>query len=1655
MRLQPQGDKIPLLIDSGASVNLLKKSVCPSELLKQLIRKDVTIKGITPIPMKVLGSCRVTYYLNEHPLIDDAYIIPDGETAIATSGILSRNFLQKNKIYLRGENDTVLFKGQLYDLMSYTDLGVLKQQRKTESDKSEEKSSDLSAFNYQSDSPKNTQVSKKKLITNIRDNGSMEYKDSTDTTPSPLIDIVLEDIPVVLKTNILLPSETSTQFNITLKQPLYGEYIFIPSKQNMTDWDLYAFMTTHSFNGDNIMIASICNFSTKDKILMKNIQIGYLVRNVPENIEKLFQSSEDALSHEVFSADFKISEILEDETDLSALQKRIPKDRDVSKMIEKGNMTDGQYRRLQRLVRQYKEIFWLPGDILSKTDKVTARIDTGDAPPVSVKPYRPPPALIPQMKTEIDDLLKQGIIVPSDNSPWNAPALLISKKKDGVTKARLVVDYRSINKLISPISVNFPDVFHSIIKSAGATYFSSLDLIKAFHQIPLHEDDIPKTSFACPFGTFSYTRLPFGLKTSPLIFQQLMDKVLTAKTDNFSSVFLDDLLVYTKGNSKDHLRKLEIVFSLLKEANLKLRIDKCEFFKTETKYLGFRINKKGYFPDHAKIEIVKAFPRPSTTTQVKSFLGLVGFFRKHDPLFAETAAPLTRLTSPKIRFKWTEECEKAFIELKRHICQQALLSFPKYGEEPFLVYCDASNQALGAVLAQKQDNEIVPISFTSRILSDTEKRYPTFRREILALIFAIKQFKYYLTNQHFKVFTDHKPLTYVLTSKNLKSVLERYALLLSEYSFEILYLPGSQNTAADAMSRLSVQDGKVDYLPDETGIPYKTYQEFLEYWQNKQKSVEIETVPTKAELRKMKQLKPRVEQATLKPINVSQETQEPKIEAFMDTQLDSEPCEQPQKSFPEIQALARFLHLKNKLDQLRQRVHEFDSTSSNETSQIALDEELTKILLDIDEVNTLQEPHLRMKRKDLVDLTYAVIQELEGKIDYTPTDRSIDLSPSTDSLPLPPNTDNEDTNVSEDLPYDPETPANFSEPNLTTESYDTCTSFVSNSDSNDMEIRCNISNITSSTGTTSLEDSLSTPQTIEEEKDEEDIDGLSFSRLETQENSKDISTGTQALNIISTMEKSIKLIGEKLQPTTTTLPFDFIPRSTILNAQKADQYCKDIISEFTKEGEKQGGKGFIIDDDQLLFKLNKRNRPVAYIPQSIESQLIKTFHESSFTGHAGLAKLIPLMQSSVYIKDLRKKATEILAQCIDCKQTKPFNKPIKAPMQLYTLPRAPMEEINMDLFGPIYTPNDPLNLKYALVIVDRFSHYVECFPIPDMTSFTILNTLLEKFIPAHGMPRKITTDRQSSLVSAEFIDFCTRLHIKHRPTTAYNPRSNGLAEAHVKKVKQIINTLAHDKPDIPWYSYLHFALIAIRNTVNMSTGRTPFEVLYGRPMRTPLISQLEYSKYKLDDEANIDFRLALFQNIWTEVGKHLQGYQEKYQKKQNENTRHYNFRQGQHVLLKTAQFNPDFSKIYQTKFQGLYKIIGLRTATATIQQVKDPTIIKTVHINRLRPMSINKNDTDEPVQDETTEEASTKRTKQHAPARPSTPRPTEITVDPEHESSSSGNSLIPTHKYNTRSKKNKTFTNLVNAVRKYFVKPATPTNSSSSSLASPQLSALD
>ncbi|KAF5778414.1 putative nucleotidyltransferase, Ribonuclease H [Helianthus annuus] len=446
---------------------------------------------------------------------------------------------------------------------------------------------------------------------------------------------------------------------------------------------------------------------------------------------------------------------------------------------------------IQQLLDEFSQVFQPPIGLppTRPQDHVISLLPNST--PVAVRPYRYPHFQKQEVERLVNDMLVQGIIRPS-SSPFSSPVLLV-RKKDGTW--RFCVDYRALNAITIPDRFPIPTIDELFDELHGAFYFSKLDLLSGYHQIRLQEGAIDKTAFRTHDGHYEFLVMPFGLTNAPSTFQRLMNDVFRPFLRRFVLVFFDDILIYSPTWS-DHLSHLRLVFQTLLDNKLVAKLAKCVFGQTTVGYLGHVISAQGIEVDPDKIKSIQNWPTPQTVKDVRSFLGLSGYYRRFIHHYASIAGPLSDLLK-KDQFVWTSLQEEAFCKLKTLLSTTPVLRLPDFSK-PFTVETDASGTGIGAILSQDKQ----PIAYYSLKLSPRMQAASAYQREMFAITQAIAKWRQYLLGRKFQIITDQQSL------KNLQDQViqtpdqQKWLGKLLGFDFDILYRPGKLNTAADALSRV-------------------------------------------------------------------------------------------------------------------------------------------------------------------------------------------------------------------------------------------------------------------------------------------------------------------------------------------------------------------------------------------------------------------------------------------------------------------------------------------------------------------------------------------------------------------------------------------------------------------------------------------------------------------------------------------------------------------------------------------------------------------------------------------------------------------------------------------------------------------------------------
>lgn len=630
-------------------------------------------------------------------------------------------------------------------------------------------------------------IPSKKLIM-----GTMSFN-FCEETPSFVNNVLKMEKDIFVKTNskIILEPNSQSLIKLTLSRPIVNskQILFTPIRNKLK----YHMNESVNIVEDDHIYTLISNNTNSNIIVNKGTKLGKVINIddkefVKPTENKVLQTNNLNLKE---IQELRKTEINESDFDLS-------------------HLNDADAKLIKQFLMRNSEVFSKSYSTLGSTNAVIPDFNLLHQFPIQTKPYPIPNIAKPFAKKEIDSLLKAGIIEHS-SSNYCFPILFVKKKPyvsdPKLQKFRMVIDYRLLNSVTETFKIclpNIKDILHSI---SGKKLYVSLDLKSAFFQLQLKEEDKAKLAFMCELGNFQPTRLPFGSKNSTSYFHILISKCLDDIKGPNVQYFLDDI-VLAANSIQEMLEILKNVFDRLKKFNLTLDPAKMQICKPEITYLGFNVNSDGFSPALENVNKIVNFPIPKNVKEIQTFLGMVNYFRHLIFNFAEIVKPLINLTKKNVKFIWSNDCQKA-IDL---ISEQLLLKPTLKNIDPnskFYIVTDASCNSLCGILMQKVNNQFVPIEFHSRQLNFSESKYPSIRRELLAIVDSVKYFHQHLYGKDFVIFTDAKALTFHIDLQKQPEIVSRWLMYLQEFNYKIEFIPGLKNPA-DYLTRVEVTDTVVN-----------------------------------------------------------------------------------------------------------------------------------------------------------------------------------------------------------------------------------------------------------------------------------------------------------------------------------------------------------------------------------------------------------------------------------------------------------------------------------------------------------------------------------------------------------------------------------------------------------------------------------------------------------------------------------------------------------------------------------------------------------------------------------------------------------------------------------------------------------------------------
>ena len=582
-------------------------------------------------------------------------------------------------------------------------------------------------------------------------------------------------IPVYNKSNIKIPGESEIVIPINGKFDVGSENIYFePNKES----NLSVVMSRSIFKKDQDPLINMINVNRGTIRIKKGTLLGYVLP-----------------CEEVLIVEEKNCEMV----GIDIVQEKV-------NTILKGcdNLNSENEEELRRILIRYESVFADNETDLGHFTSIKHKIDTGNVEPIKIPMRRVALNKQKEIDNQVDKMLAAGVIRPSLSS-WAAVPHLV-EKADG--SLRFVIDYRQLNRVTKKDVYPLPNMGDCVDALAGNKYFSKIDCISAYWQIPMCDEDAEKTAFRTRKGLFEFIRLPFGLTNSPGTYMRAMNLVLGELNWRVALAFLDDICILGK-SVEDHMKNIELVLSRFKEYGFKLKPKKCSFFKKKIEFLGREIGKQGITLTDESIEVIQNWRTPRNVKEVQAFVGLLNFHRSFIKNFSYLIKPLQEIVKSK-NYKWEKEQQEVFELMKKKLLSPEILSIPN-SEGEFRLDCDASNDCIGAELLQRQKGRWRVISYGSYALTPEQRKYCTTRKELLAIVRFVEQYRHYLLGKHFFIRTDHSSLQWLKNFKHIEGQMARWIERLEMFNFTIIHRKGKLHANADALSRRPEENECVNY----------------------------------------------------------------------------------------------------------------------------------------------------------------------------------------------------------------------------------------------------------------------------------------------------------------------------------------------------------------------------------------------------------------------------------------------------------------------------------------------------------------------------------------------------------------------------------------------------------------------------------------------------------------------------------------------------------------------------------------------------------------------------------------------------------------------------------------------------------------------------
>ena len=1101
-----------------------------------------------------------------------------------------------------------------------------------------------------------------------------------------------------------------------------------------------------------------------------------------------------------------------------------------------------------------------------------------EGPPVQSKARKLSPEKLAVAKAELEKLVALGVC-ERGKSEWSSPLLVTTKpcaspctcaNESPCGGWRVCGDYRRLNNLTTTDRYPVRNLHDFNNELRGKKYFSKVDLLKGYHQIPVAPDDVRKTAVITPFGLFIFPRCPFGLKNAGLDFQRLMDQILGDIPHTF--VYLDDILI-ASATREEHLQDLERVFTILNQNGLVVNRKKCVLGKSKIEFLGHEVDSQGIRPLKEKVEAILAVKAPTSIKELQRFHGMVNYYRKFVRAAAHHMCHLFEALAGKPkRLDWNDKLQYSFDSIKHALANSTLLHHPD-PSLPLAVTTDASDVAIGGVIEQRGPEGWEPLAFFSKKLSTSQQAWCPYDRELLAAHQGIRHFKYMVEGRAFTLYTDHQSLIPSLSKKTDAPTSRQTNQLseIAEYTTDIRYLEGKSNFVADMLSRPNGEDvadkkrQKVSNISKTDALGRHVFLQELDKIWARQKEEEKDIAPINsiqcngcirwAEL-KAAETTPAIignvskcdpfdwtpeEESRMenllkykeKPIAPSTAASAPtprRRVAFADQNSCS-------KSDPRMAAFDAF-HFKE-----MQNLGILPPSSGIQTIAASVDETLQPSK-EVERPQILQAPSAKStantptqkSRKQQAEPAKSAVFPLGGEISQN--------SPQNQP-PRPNQLDFDHQNLHVLTPQQPLAHPEEKLKKFQTGKQPDCVigKDVKNPDDEGrfQQIPLQNPNLTS--------------------KNSENLHTDIFKHAELKKNNENSEKNHLHIAAIENAEqqdanqqpKSIKPISEQKITDLQAVVNSVDHYQVNLEEMAVDQPLDADFQRISREAATglQFRKVKIGDSFLHVDISNGPARP--FVPAAWRRRIFDIIHG---LGHPGVERTRQAVAAKFVWPSMRQDVSRWARECIPCQRAK-ITRHTSPPIGDFDLPQKRFSHIHADLVSmPMSNGHNHL-----LTIVDRFTRWPTAIPIKDISASTVIDALSLNWIAIHGVPETITTDRGSQFTSQIWTQLLKTWGIKHNTTTAYHPQSNGLVERLHRRLKESLLALCQDERE-KWFWKLPMTLLALRTTIKPDIGASPADLVYGEGIAIP--GQLA-GPPQLDDAELLRNQRSTLRNLQVEV----------------------------------------------------------------------------------------------------------------------------------------------------------------------------------------------